>query len=194
MRHPKYLLALVLPLAFFSGCANTGDEPATQLLQADQLQFVAPPAAKAAQTDTWMDFSLTLHPNRPATVVVPGFLLHAPRGAVEQTLTITGDWCGDDAQDPVVGYDFAPDGSEFLVPLRVMFVFLPQSLEGLDPARLTWVLDHEDGTYEVIPSEVQVLPAHGPGNPGAVRVLAQVEHFSRYLIAIGPPPDNNTTR
>jgi len=177
------MIGLLLPLALWLGCA-VDEEPATRLLGEGELQLLAPAASKDAQTDDLMDIVLNLRPNRPATAVRPGVVLTAPRGCVEQPLQITGDWQGDHPQLPAIGYDFTPDGTEFLLPLRIQFLLLPCQVDGIDPARLTVVLDREDGTYELIPTEVDVWP-------GAVVLRAPLEHFSKYLVAVGPPPDDS---
>lgn len=144
------------------------------------------------------DFSLDLTPQRSAALDLPGFRLRAPRGCVGQEATITGDWLGDENENPVIGYNYGPDGleflQEFLLPLQVEFKLKTRDLEGLDPACLLVVLDHEDGTYEIIPSVVEAMPEGDLDNPHGVKIRAEIDHFCRYLIATGPPPDNTTTR
>jgi hypothetical protein len=188
MRRFLFTLGLLLPLAFLSGCTGS-EEPATQYLQANQISIVAPAFSKADGTDLGGDFSLTLSPSRATSIQRPGFNLRAPRGCVAQTLTITGDWCGDDREDPAIGYDYGPEGTEFLIPLQAQFILRSEDLGEADPADLIVVLDHEDGTYEIVPSTVSVVPGDGLENPGTVRIAALLEHFSKYLVAVGPPPD-----
>jgi hypothetical protein len=183
MKRPFLFLALLLPLAFWLGCA-VDEQPATQVLGAGQIQLLVPSASKEAGTDDLMDLHLSLRPNRPATATRPGVVLFAPRGCVEQPLTITGDWQGDEVDLPAIGYDFSPDGTEFLLPLRIQFLLLPCQVVGIDPSRLTVVLDLEDGSYEIVPTEVDILP-------GAVVLRAPLEHFSKYLVAVGPQPEGS---
>ena len=184
MKRHVILIGLLLPLALWLGCAED-EEPATRLLGSDEVHVLVPAVDKGARTDDFMDIVLNLRPNRPATATRPGVVLTAPRGCVDEPLSIHGDWQGDNPQLPAIGYDFTPDGTEFLLPLRIQFLLLPCQLEGIDPARLTVVLDREDGTYELVPTEVDVWP-------GAVVLRAPLEHFSKYLVAVGPQPDDNS--
>jgi hypothetical protein len=184
MKRHALMIGLLLPLALWLGCA-VDEEPATRLVAGEDIKMLAPAVSKDARTDDLMDIVLNLRPNRPATAVRPGVVLSAPRGCVDAPLTIRGDWQGDEPQQPAIGYDFTPDGTEFLLPLRIQFLLLPCQVEGIDPARLTVVLDREDGTYELIPTEVDVWP-------GAVVLRAPLEHFSKYLVAVGPPPDDSS--
>lgn len=190
MRRTFLILGLVLPLSFWSGCSNPGDEPAT-LLQSDQLTFVVPAASKAEGTDLGGNFSLPLQPSRSTSIQLPGFRLRAPRGCVGQPVTIAGDWCGDDRQHPAIGYDFGPEGQEFALPLQLEFKLRQEDLAGLDPTTLLVVLDHEDGSFEVIPSQVEEASADDPEIPNGIKISTLVEHFSKYLVATGPPPDEH---
>jgi hypothetical protein len=188
MRSTYAIPALLVALAVWTGCSNVPEEgaPAARVLQADQVTLLAPAAVKGAATDGLHDFTLLVRPARAASHSQTGFNLRAPRGCVAAEVLITADWLGDDRVKPAWGFDFGPGGQEFLQPLQLTFLLQPQDLAGLDPSTLTLLLDREDGTYEVVPSEV-----YEDLVPNLVLLRAEVEHFSRYLIGTGPPPDEH---
>ncbi|MDP2359818.1 MAG: hypothetical protein Q8O14_03560 [bacterium] len=180
------LAILLLPLLLACSQTSLQEEGTVRLLDAEQVRLLTPPAAKGALTDWPGDFTLALDPSRAANHNQAGFQLRAPRGCVAQSLVITGRWLGTDVP-PALGFDFGPDGTEFLLPLEMQFRLLRQDLEGVDLSLLTVLLDREDGTYEVIPTVIDEQM------PGIVRLTANAEHFTRYLIATGPPPDTRTS-
>ena len=179
---------LLLALLAWSGCSRTTsqDSATNRVLQGDQVRLLVPTLSKFAAVDDLRDFTLRVRPDHRARYHRSYFSLEAPRGCVNAEVMIAADWLGDDAVNPAWGFDFGPVGQEFLIPLHLTFEFDHHDLEGLDPALLTLLLDLENGSYEVIPSTVEEFL-----DLDEVVLEADVEHFSRYLIGVGPPPDDN---
>lgn len=188
MRRISASIVLLLALLAWSGCSRTTsqDNAANRVLQGDQVRLLASALSKGAAVDDLRDFTLRIRPNQVACYSKKYFTLTAPRGCVGTETLISGDWLGDDVVNPAWGFDFGPVGQEFLLPLHLTFHFNHHDLEGLDPALLTLLLDLENGCYEVIPSTVEDFL-----ELDVVVLEADVEHFSRYLVAVGPPPDDN---
>jgi hypothetical protein len=185
---PLISLSLIALLgSWFIGCSS--EEPVADrsmtLLSLEQVQPLEAPvvAGKASHTDE-IDFQMILQPNRQTVHANGSFRVMVPRSAVGETTTITGDWLGD--HDPgYFGIDFGPAGLEFLRPIE-MWVRIPAWVfEDYDPARLCVVHDREDGSYEVVPSQWN-------WRGGSWWLTGEIEHFSKYLVAVGPPPDNGS--
>ncbi|MFA7330085.1 MAG: hypothetical protein WC326_03320 [Candidatus Delongbacteria bacterium] len=184
---PLGAAGLALLLAF--GCSTDGSrapESSGRLLSRDQIRLLTPAdlPAKAHDLDAMTDFTLVVTPGAASEYTGAGFSLKAPAGAVSTPVTIVANWQGDEAS-PAIGFEFGPEGQEFLTPLEFELV-LPLSEADLPAGdELLVVYDRQDGWYEVVSNEVHWMSADEEA-----RVDARLEHFSKYLIATGPPPDD----
>lgn len=168
------------------GCSTepTTQDSSVQAFSAENLVLIAPQgvAAKASATDE-VDFELALQPNRNANYNTSEFKIKVDRGSVQEDVTIDGDWLGDNTPG-YFGIDFGPDGFEFEQPIEVWIRIPAWVFEQYDADRLCFVLDREDGSYELVDS-------HWNFRGGSYWMTSDIEHFSKYLVAVGPPPDNN---
>jgi len=185
----KRLLLPAIGLAAWLATGCSDDPTATKdtsapVFSADQLLLIQPDAVadKHAATDE-IDFSFDVEPGRKVNFNRPGFKIRVDRGDAPFDTTITGDWLGDN-EPGYYGIDFGPEGFEWAEPINLE-IKIPTSLIiefGLD--RLYIVLDLENGTYEPVPADWHVHGNH-------YWLDGEIEHFSKYLVAVGPPPDNN---
>ncbi len=180
-------------IALLIGCSQSPvvEESETTVYQAgeiDLLQIDTLPQDKAATV-----FDDDFDPFQPYTV---SFLLeasdrlrleehalgfYAARNSVAQDTEIDGRWLGPEGH---FGYDMQPHGLNFNRPVRFTIdVQWVLDLGIYDPSRLVLLLDNEDGTYNLIPSNLR------SGN-----IRAMLHHFSKYVIGIGPPPSGNGHR
>lgn len=201
----KLLSGLVLGgiLALLCTGCSTDREPgdSTQTLyRADQvtiLQQVHLSTTKASLVDGALDFTLQVDPENevhwstsaedPENEVHwgHGVSVTVPAGAVTEAVEIHGHWlAGDDGS--ALGYEFGPEGLEFAESI-VVNITVPLAEETI-PAdgELMVLYDREDGWYEVIENEVHWNTA-GDG----VSLQTGIDHFSKYLLGVGPPPDDD---
>ncbi len=197
----KLTSGLVLGTAWallLTGCSvdrEPGDSTQT-LYRADQvtlLQQVHLSPGKASLVDGTLDFSLELDPqnevhwstsadpeneadwNQVVSVTIPA-------GAVTEPVTIEGRWMGG-AGDPALGYEFGPEGLHFSAPIQVSIALPIDEATIPSDEELLVLYDREDGWYEAVDNEV-----HWNTSGNAVTLDAGIDHFSRYVIATGPPP------
>jgi hypothetical protein len=167
------------------GCAldSTQSTEGNKVYSADQISFVSPPleSSKANMTDEvfWLEFNLQVQPNRKARYNDGMIKYKVPRGAVSEAVNITGRWMGEDAEEPRYGYQFGPAGLEFLQPTELKINVTPL-VHYFDLDNLLVLLDNEDGSYDVIPSEIL-----SQGSNHFIR--SEIEHFSKYILGSGPP-------
>lgn len=186
MTRSHAFIAAGLALLLVSGCSQDSRPPESggRLLSRDQVRLLSPAdfPGKERAIDALGDFSLSLVPGQPASVEGEGYRLSAPAGCVAQPVTIQAEWLGDGGE---IGYNFTPDGQEFLAPL-VFELILPLQPADLPAGDDLMVLhDREDGWYEVISNEVHWLSVDDKA-----LLRAPLEHFTKYLIGTGPPPDD----
>lgn len=190
MRRFLPLGAAGLALLFAFGCSSESQAPESggRLLSRDQLHLLSPAdfPAKAHELDAVSDFTLTVNPGSAAVFSGSGYSLRVPAGAVTAPVTIVADWQGDETT-AAIGFEFGPEGQEFLAPLEFELT-LPLTSEDLPAGdELLVVYDRQDGWYEVVSNEVHWMSADGE-----VRLGSRLEHFSKYLVATGPPPDEGS--
>jgi len=182
---PLWAAGLSLLLAL--GCSTDSQAPESggRLLSRDQIRLLSPAdlPTKSHALDALADFTLEVRPGSVAVYEGGGVSMRVPAGAVTTPVTIQARWMGGDSE-PALGFEFGPEGQEFLAPLEFELT-LPvtnQDLPGGD--ELLVVHDREDGWYEVVSNEVHWMSA----DEGVV-VGARLNHFSKYLVAVGPQPD-----
>jgi hypothetical protein len=183
------LLSAGLLLLLALGCSQDSrpSDSGSRLLSRDQVRILTPQdfASKARDIDALGDFSLSLVPGSAAVVEGEGYRLSAPAGAVTQPVTIQANWLGDEAA-PEIGFDFSPQGLEFAQPLSFQ-ITLPLKPEDVPAGSELMVLyDREDGWYEEVSNEV-----HWRTVDDKAILDAPLEHFTKYLIGTGPPPDDD---
>jgi len=182
---PLWAAGLSLLLAI--GCSTDSQAPESggRLLSRDQIRLLTPAdlPAKSHALDAMSDFSLQVTPGAAVAFEGNGVALRVPAGAVTLPVTIQARWMGGDSQ-PALGFEFGPEGQEFLAPLEFE-LSLPFSADDLPLGdELLVVHDREDGWYDVVSNEVHWMSADE-----GVAVGARLQHFSKYLVAVGPPPD-----
>jgi hypothetical protein len=181
------LWAAGLSLLLAVGCSTDSPAPESggRLLSRDQIRLLTPAdlPVKSHALDAMTDFTLQVQPGSAAAFEANGVTLRVPAGAVTSPVTIQAHWMGGDSQ-PALGFEFGPEGQEFLAPLEFELT-LPVSADDLPLGdELLVVYDREDGWYEVVSNEVHWMSADE-----GVAVGARLQHFSKYLVAVGPPPD-----
>ena len=115
-------------------------------------------------------------------------------GCVTDAMTLTANWQGDE-ESPEYGYDFGPDGTVFAQPIQVSYALdLVDNMDAVNPELLAMFYDHEDGLYELVPSWIEFEPVmvwneecQCEDEDIRIWVHASVEHFTKYIIANGPP-------
>jgi hypothetical protein len=191
----------VLLLTLMAGCSSvdpgTGSEPTA--LQASQVQLI--PAellvAKDVATDGRNDsgdpedfnpflpdsYTFTLYADADVRVRHNWFAFRAREGSVEQDRTIRAQWLGPRGY---IGYEMLPHGLNFQEPVTLLIDITAIIDTGLwDIAELGIFLDNENGTYTPLPS----TPEAEDGQERERTLLrAELEHFSKYVIGVGPPP------
>jgi hypothetical protein len=195
---------LVLLLALLSGCSSVdsgaGDEPT--VLQANQVQLISSDllVAKGVTTDGRNDsgdpeafnpflpdnFSFTLSAQADTRVRHNWFGFRARAGSVNRDRNIRAQWLGPRG---LIGYEMLPHGLNFSEPVDMLIDITLLVDSGLwDITQLVIYLDNEDGTYTPLPS----TPENEDGE-GRERTLlrTELEHFSKYVIGVGPPPGGN---
>lgn len=177
-------LALVAWLAIGCACDGGADDGGVRTLQATDLALLAPrePVDKAVGADE-IDFEFVVQPDRSLNHNRPGYKVKVERGDAPFEATITGDWLGDNTPG-CFGIDFGPEGFEWASPIEMAIKIPWWVLIEYDPACLMIVLDNEDGTYEPVPSRWEF-------RQGFYWLDGEIEHFSKYLVAVGPPPELN---
>jgi hypothetical protein len=185
---PLGAAGIALLLAF--GCSSESREPESggRLLSRDQIRLLSPAdfPTKAHDLDAITDFTLSVTPGAASVYTGAGISLRVPAGAVSAPMTIVANWQGDEAS-PALGFEFGPEGQEFLAPLDFELV-LPLAESDVPVGdELLVVYDRQDGWYEVVSNEV-----HWMNTGEEARVDARLDHFSKYLVATGPPPDEGT--
>ncbi|MDP2361326.1 MAG: hypothetical protein Q8O14_11350 [bacterium] len=182
---PLFAAGLGLLLAF--GCSQDSRPPESggRLLSRDQVRLLSPAdfAGKDRVIDAMGDFTLQVLPGEASVVEGEAFRLVAPAGAVSQPVTIHAQWLGGDGTGEI-GFNFTPEGQEFLLPLHFELTLPLQPADLPAGDELMVLYDREDGWYEVISNEVHWLSVDEKAT-----MLARLEHFTKYLIATGPPPD-----
>ena len=167
------------------GCSSdpAAEDSSRTVFTASDLQLVVPQdvAAKTVGVDE-TDFEFVVQPNRSFNYNRPGYKVKVERGDAPFEATITGDWLGDNTPG-YFGIDFGPEGFEWASPIEMAIKIPWWVLIEYDPACLMIVLDNEDGTYEPVPSRWEF-------RQGFYWLDGEIEHFSKYLVAVGPPPDN----
>jgi hypothetical protein len=181
------LFAAGLALLLVLGCSQDSRPPDSsgRLLSRDQVRLLSPRdfSGKARALDAMGDFSLAVTPGTAAEVRGEGYRLSVPAGSVNRPVTIQANWLGDEAT-PEIGFNFSPEGQEFLRPIEfeVSLPLQPSDVPAGD--ELLVLYDREDGWYEVISNEV-----HWQSVDEKAVMRAPLEHFTKYLIGTGPPPD-----
>ena len=182
---PLYAAGLALLLAL--GCSQDSQpsESSPRLLSRDQVRLLTPNdfTGKAHDIDALGDFSLSVVPGSPAVAENGAFRLSVPAGAVTQPITIQANWLGDEAT-PEIGFDFGPAGQEFLRPLTFEITLPLTPADVPAGSELMVLYDREDGFYEEVSNEV-----HWQTVDEQAVLRAPLEHFTKYLIGTGPPPD-----
>lgn len=196
---------LVLLLALLAGCSavdpGTRDEPT--VLQANQVQLI--PAellvTKGITTDGRNDsgdpdtfipflpdnFSFTLSAQADTRVRHNWFGFRARAGSVNRDRNVRAQWLGPRG---LIGYEMLPHGLNFTEPVEMLIDITLLLDTGLwDIAELVIYLDNENGTYTPLPSTPETEM-----DEGRERVLlrTELEHFSKYVIGVGPPPGGNS--
>ena len=185
---PLGAAGIALLLAF--GCSSESREPESggRLLSRDQIRLLSPAdfPTKAHDLDAITDFTLSVTPGAASVYTGAGISLRVPAGAVSAPMTIVANWQGDEAS-PALGFEFGPEGQEFLAPLDFELVLPLAETDVPVGDELLVVYDRQDGWYEVVSNEV-----HWMNTGEEARVDARLDHFSKYLVATGPPPDEGT--
>lgn len=195
------LRTLVLLLALLAGCSSvdpgSGDEPT--VLQASQVRLIPSELLvdKGATTDGRNDsgdpetfnpflpdiFSFTLWASEDTRIRHNWFGFRARAGAVNRDRYIRAQWLGPRGY---IGYEMLPHGLNFQEPVDLLIDVTAIVATGLwDIEELGIFLDNENGTYTPLNSTAET-----EDGPVLDRILlkAELEHFSKYVIGVGPPP------
>jgi hypothetical protein len=134
----------------------------------------------------WMpdNFSFQLASGSPTTVRHNWFGFRAQAGSVERDRNLQARWLGPRGY---FGYEMLPHGLNFEHPVELLIDISAALATGLWEAdELAVYLDNENGTYTLIESEPETEDRADAED--RVLLRARLEHFSKYVIGIGPPP------
>ena len=184
-------IALIAALSLLMSCENSSTQPSQMenIFPADEITLILPlaPAMKGNVVDQDQTFTLTRrnHTNFESN----GFRFHARPNSVDEDTEITADWMGD-WDEPALGYEFGPEGLVFNKRVEIGYELgCVENMGELDRDNLQMYYDREDGSYEAIPTRISVEPLRleDGSTVQCVWVYGLVDHFSKYIIATGPP-------
>ena len=194
--HHAAVCSGLLFLLLATGCSDSGmqtdDSPV--LYTADQLQLLVP-SRVAPKADLVSELhTIAVSPGEQAEFSDGLIYVNVEPGCVTAPMTLTADWQGDE-ESPEYGYDFGPEGTVFAQPIQVSYALdLVDDMDAVDTELLSMFYDREDGLYELIPSVIEFEPVivwdeecQCEDEDIRIWVRASVDHFSKYIIATGPP-------
>ncbi len=186
-----FCIALLGMLGVFIGCENSSTQPSQtdNIFTADEITLIVPVATVAKGNAVDQDQFFTLTKRGHTNFESNGFRFHARPNSVDEDTEINADWMGD-WDEPVFGYQFGPEGLVFSQSVEIGYEFgLVDNMGDLDRESLQLFYDREDGTYEPIPTRIAVEPERLEDGTVVqnVWVYGLVDHFSKYIIATGPP-------
>lgn len=203
MKRPgQRFLALLAALGLLGCSAVDPDrqENREQVFAASQVQLLPPDLLTDKNTAVddrrqpgdpegfrpWMPdvFQFTLASDEPTTVRHNWMGFRAQAGSVTQDRLLTARWLGTRGY---YGYDMLPHGLNFEQPVELVIDVTAVIATGLWEAdELAVYLDNENGTYTLIESEPEAEDRDDAQD--RILLVAPLEHFSKYVIGIGPPP------
>ncbi len=207
MRDKKRKLLVLIGLGLLGsliGCSNEGTAPQdTEITYtADQIEFINPmeiskdlPTAGGSRFGggsgepavffPWMPDAVRfmLNPGENTSIDQNYFKFRAMGDAVEQPTLIQGIWLGPRG---IWGYDMSPHGMNFNSPVQFMIDVSPLLALDLPQDRLLMLHDNEDGTF--VPVQAEIVPYDSAENNSRYFMRGTLNHFSKYVIGIGPPP------
>ena len=196
MKKVHLLLALAgVALIALIGCESTGgqsqDEPV--ILSADQLQILTPSGLVAKADDIDDDHEIYVRRYGRTRYQTPLLRMSVESRSVSEDVVLTAQWQGNNEEDPEYGYEFGPEGMVFDRPIVIAYALdLVDDIDDVDLDLLSMYYDREDGTYEQIYSYIYFEPIfnYDGGHHDLdfkIWVVGWVDHFSKYIIATGPP-------
>ncbi len=200
-KNMKKLLLLISIglLAALMGCSDqtAGPQSTETRYTPEQIHFFTPEeVSKELTTDggfiggdptvfyPWMPdlIRFMLYPDRDISVDENFFKFRAEAGSVPDNVLIQARWMGPRG---LWGYDMEPHGLNFDHPVQFMIDITTLVALNVPQDRLLMLLDNEDGTYSPIEAQIH---AYQEGLLTRYFMNGSLNHFSKYVIGIGPPP------